>query len=263
MLTKLVLSGLALIATSIVFGSIWSQANDARRQWVLHLGRITQWLLPRPQDPDAGRGPWMDMCILEMMHALRTAPFDIHYTHLTQQGSEALLRQHAEEICAEAWDRGTQGRRERHQYLMSIHPSALPDALRHMAEMRQQTMFDHMDSLPPGHDAAARAMHPLPMILPALALVLPPLPPPQEPNDLPHPDAAPSHGPPPPPPNRPRTALFTTDGGNTWFRQVDPFSPDNGSSDSFAPDNSSGSNVNVSMGTEPRHRRRRTLQRSP
>ena len=123
------------------------QAQDARRQWVNHLGRITQWVLPRPQDPDFGRGPWMDMCILEMMHALRTAPFDIHYAHLTPQRSEALLRQHAEEICAEAWGRGTQGRRERHQYLMSLHPSALPDALRHMAEMRQQTMFGHMETL--------------------------------------------------------------------------------------------------------------------
>ena len=93
-----------------------------RRQWVLHLGRITQWVIPRPQDPDFGRGPWMDMCILEMMHALRTATFDNHYAHLTPQRSEALLRQHAEEICAEAWGRGTQGRRARHQYLVSLPP---------------------------------------------------------------------------------------------------------------------------------------------
>ena len=153
--------------------------------------RITQWVLPRPQDPDAGRVPWMDMCILEMMHALRTPPFDIHYAHLTPQRADALLRQHAEEICAEAWDRGTQGRRERHQFLTALPPSALPEALRHMAEMRQQTMADHMDALPPGHAAAGRAMHPLPMILPALATVLPP----QELNDSAHPDAAPSHGP--------------------------------------------------------------------
>ena len=165
-----------------------------------------------------------------MYEALSGPPLDALVAHLPPSLAARQRLAMAEAIYDEAWRNGEAGRQERIAHLRAITGAARAAAPHHMHEARTQAMAAHRAALP-GPTVPEGTLGPFqPLVQPALipgdpqAIERPPL---LDPDDGPHPDAAPSSGPPAGGAQRPptRAARSSVDGGETWILQVDPFAP--------------------------------------